>query len=77
MVDMNRADEDRAESKVYPLRGRPRRPVSSGFEPLPEAEQEKFRRQHREMMHRLEPFFRDVKECQVRAKAASMTAYIS
>ncbi len=31
---------------------------------------------HREMVHRLDPFFRDVRECQVRAKAASMTAWI-
>ena len=62
---------------VYPLRHLPGRALPSGFTPLPPEEQERFQRQHREMMRRLEPFFRDVKECQVRAKAASMTAWIA
>lgn len=68
--------EDRAE-KVYPLRGRPGRPVSSGFTVLPPAEQEEFRRQHVAMMRRLEPFFREVDQCQARARAASVTAWIA
>jgi hypothetical protein len=73
---MDRTDEDRAEHKVYPLRERPGRPVSSGFTVLPPEEQERYRRQHREMMRRLEPFFRDVDQCHARARAASVTAWI-
>lgn len=56
---------------VYPVRQPPGRPLSSGFTYLPEDEQEKFRRQHREMMRRLEPFFRDVDACRRRAMSTA------
>lgn len=61
---------------VYPLRQPPGRPVSSSFTYLPEDEQEKHRRQHVEMMRRLEPFFRDVDACRRRAAASAQTAWI-
>lgn len=49
----------------------PGRPISSGFTYLPDAEQEKFRRQHIEMMERLSPFFRDVDRCHANAWASA------
>ncbi len=56
---------------VRPLRQPPGRPLSSGFTYLPEAEQEKFRRQHVEMMRRLAPVFREMDDCRRRAMASA------
>jgi hypothetical protein len=57
------------DDKVYPLRQPPGRPLSSGFTYLPEAEQEKLRRQYAEMMRRLDPVLQDMDRCRRRAWA--------
>lgn len=66
-----------AADDVYPLRHRPPgRPMASGFDVLPEAEQEKFRRQHVEMMRRLAPIFREMDDCRGRAAVSARTAWV-
>lgn len=52
-------------------------PLSSGFRRLSDEEQERHRKQHREMQRRLQPFFDQCDYLRRRAEAESRSAFIA